>query len=268
MTGRSDSFILFKRLKKRKVVSAVLFYCVLIAIFHTETGSNFSDKSRFFLSSIKASISKCSDIAERVFYNLFYFLSSHDVENKLFNLNCSNELLREEIENLKHLQNENEELKKLLLLKKSEPFSVKTARIIDIFSNDFTQSIVLNIGKSDGVSPGDIVKNSDGLIGRITEAYDTHSNVLLITDMNSCIPVKIGKTPVNAIMVGGNSNKLFISTVHEDIPINDGDEVRTSGYGIREDIYIGKILKNGQKNTVKSNINFNSLKYAVVLSNP
>jgi rod shape-determining protein MreC len=211
-------------------------------------------------------LSEYSSEVKKIFLNFSHFLFN-DVENVLLDLRNSNEQLREEIENLKHFRWENEELKKLLSLRESTQTAIKIARVVDIFSNDFTQSIVLNVGKIDGISEEDVVKNSDGLVGRITEVNNTWSRALLITDMNSGIPVKIGETPVNAIMTGGNSDNLLISTIHEDIQINDGDEVRTSGYGICEDIYVGKIVKIDKKNTVKSPVDFNSLKYVIIVTN-
>jgi rod shape-determining protein MreC len=166
---------------------------------------------------------------------------------------------------LKNLRRENDELKKLLQIKESAISTVTVARIVGVFSNDFTQSFTLNVGERDGVAVNDVVKNSEGLVGRIIETYDDWSRVLLITDINSCVPVKIGEQQVNAIMTGGNSNKLYISTIHEDIPISEGDVIETSGYGIPEGISVGKIVKNGGKFMVQSFVNFSALKYAIVL---
>jgi rod shape-determining protein MreC len=265
MTEGRDSHLFFRRFKKRRVILRALFFVSLIGVFHTEIGVGFSDKSRFFLTSAKVALGKYVDEAEKIFLNFSRFLFD-DVEGELLNLRNSNEQLREEIETLKHFRSENEELRKLLSLKESEQTVLKIARVVDVFSNDFARSIVLNLGKIDGISEEDVVKNSDGLVGRIIEVNDAWSRALLITDMNSGIPVKIGEIPVNAIMTGDNSDNLFISTIHEDIQINDGDEVRTSGYGICEDIYVGKILKTDKKNEVKSPVDFNSLKYVIIVS--
>jgi rod shape-determining protein MreC len=266
MTGGVGSFVVFRRFRKRKILLGVLVCGGVIAAFHTRIGCVISNEIRFFLGSTRVALGNYCDNIERVFLNFFYFLSC-DIEGKMLDLYHSNEQLREEIEKIRHLQQENEELKKLLSLKESVQGSPKVAKVVDIFSNDFTQSIILDVGEIDGIAVGDVVKNFDGLIGRVTEVNDTWSRVLLITDMNSSIPVKIGETPVNAIMTGGNSNDLFISTIHEDIPINDGDEVRTSGYGICEDIYVGTIVKTEKKNRVKSHVAFNSLRYVIVEKN-
>jgi rod shape-determining protein MreC len=204
------------------------------------------------------------DIFQRNYYNFRYFMS-HDIDGVLIQLHNTNIALREELEYLKNLRRENDELRKLLQLKESTIPSVTAARIVGIFSNDFTQSFILNVGERDGITVDDVVKNSEGLIGRVIETHNDWSRILLITDINSCVPVKIGERQVNAIMTGGNSNKLYISTIHEDISISEGDIVKTSGYGIPEGISVGKIVKNGGKFMVQSFVNFNSLEYVIVL---
>jgi rod shape-determining protein MreC len=189
-----------------------------------------------------------------------------DVEDKLVNLYNENIKLQEEIKYLKNLQLENTELKKMLSLKESTGFSAVTAKVINVFSSDFTQLCLLDAGQADGISEGDAVKNSEGLVGRIIKVHDKWSQALLITDMNSNIPVKIGTSSVNAIMTGENSDKILISRVHEDIsPIKEGDLVKTSGYGICEDIFVGTIIKNNKKFLVKPLVDFNLLKYVIVI---
>jgi cell shape-determining protein MreC len=84
--------------------------------------------------------------------------------------------------------------------------------------------------------------------------------------MNSSIPVKIGTPTVNAIMSGGNSNKILISCIQEDTSsIKEGDMVKTSNYGIHEDIPIGRIVKNDKQFLVKPFVDFNSLKHVVII---
>ncbi|MDR1982237.1 MAG: rod shape-determining protein MreC [Holosporaceae bacterium] len=259
-----NSFPIFRRFRKRKILLNIVFYCGIIALFHTAAGNYFTGKCRFLINSANVVMGRWGDKLEKIILNFCHFMS-HDVESQLMNLYNENIKLQETIANLKNLQLENEQLKKLLLLKESTHFSTITAKVINIFSNDFTQLCVLNVGQADGVSEGDAVKNSEGLIGRITEINDTWSYALLITDMNSSIPIKIGELAVNAIMTGGNSNKILISRIHEDIPLKEGDLVKTSGYGICEDIPVGKIIKNNKKFLVQPFVDFNSLKYVIIV---
>jgi rod shape-determining protein MreC len=264
IVGRERSFTLFRRFKKKRIIFNVLIFCGIISIIHMEVGNRFTEKCRFFTHSAIIMLNQWADNLASSFLNFYYFIS-HDVNNTLVSLHNTNTELLEEIENLKNLRQENEELRKLLSLKESSNFSAVAARVICTFSNDFTQSIMLNVGKMDGISANDIIKNSDGLVGRVIEAKDARSRVLLITDMNSSIPVKIGESQINAIMTGSNSDELFISAVREDVPIKEGDVVKTSGYGICEDIFVGRVIKSNKKFMIKSAVNFNALKYVVIL---
>jgi rod shape-determining protein MreC len=261
---KRDSFSLLKRFKKGRVTFRALVYCGLIAVFYTNFGNDLLGKCRFFLNSTQVIFAQYSDDLERYFLNLCYLISN-DVQGTLLNLQKRNLELQQEVETLKNLQLRNEELEKLLSLKDSTTFSMVAAKVVSVFSNDFSQSFILNVGAVDGVSVDDVVRNSNGIIGRIIEVHDSWSRVLLITDMNSCIPIKIGELSTNAIMSGSNSNELLISAIYEDVPIKEGDDVKTSGYGICENIPVGKILKNNGRFIIKSNVDFNSLKYVVVI---
>jgi rod shape-determining protein MreC len=265
IAGRSGSFALFKRLKTRRIILDVAFYCAVIVVLHMKIGDYFLERCRFFANSAMVAINECGVRLERNFMNLCYFLSK-DVDGVLVNLHNKNVELGEQVENLKSLRRENEELRKLLLLKESAVFCPIAAKVMNIFSSDFTQSILLNIGETDGASIDDVVRNSDGLIARIIETSDRHSRALLITDINSNIPVKIGDDQINAVATGrGGSDRLSISLPRDDVSIKEGDVVKTSGYGICENIPVGTIEKNNKKFAVKPFVNFNLLQYVIVL---
>lgn len=179
-------------------------------------------------------------------------------------LNKEVESYRYELSMSKTLKEENYKLKSLLELKNQNPSSI-AAEVLDIFSNEFNMSMVINVGLSDHVYEDDIVCNNLGLIGRVIEAKEKWSRVLLITDSNSNIPVRIAKA--NAILSGTNSEFLKISTIHEDIKIEENEKVETSGYGnvFKDGILVGRIIKLKNKFFVRPNVKFYNLKYVIVL---
>ena len=81
------------------------------------------------------------------------------------------------------------------------------------------------------IQKGDAALTSKGLIGRVIEVYKKYSRVLLINDINSKIPVRVGKQNVKAIISGNNSDKIDLLYFKENTPINDSDLVYTSGDG-------------------------------------
>ena len=65
-----------------------------------------------------------------------------------------------------------------------------TGRIISYSGGAFTRSILINVGSKNGARLGQAVMSSFALVGVLVEVADEYSRVLLITDLNSQIPVK------------------------------------------------------------------------------
>ena len=58
---------------------------------------------------------------------------------------------------------------------------------------------LINVGKNMNVQIGQSAATSKGLVGSIVEVYNNYSRVLLITDINSKIPVRVGKKNIKEI---------------------------------------------------------------------
>jgi rod shape-determining protein MreC len=89
------------------------------------------------------------------------------------------------------LQNENRQLRSLLHFKNEPNLAYISARVIADTGVPFVRGLIVTAGKLDGVREGMAAMTGDGLIGRVIEAGDWSSRVLLITDLNSRIPVTI-----------------------------------------------------------------------------
>src|SRR5580700_2851815 len=96
------------------------------------------------------------------------------------------------------------------------------AQVIGRSSRPFQQTMILDAGKSNGVKPGQAVVDSRGMIGRIFIAGDHTSWVILLTDLNSRIPVTIEPGNIQAIMAGDNSSEPSIEVVSQRAQIQPG----------------------------------------------
>jgi rod shape-determining protein MreC len=110
------------------------------------------------------------------------------------------------------------------------------ARVIGRASRPFLQTMILDAGESSNVKPGEAVVDARGMIGRIYLAGDHTSWVILLTDLNSRIPVTIasadGKpTSLQAIMTGDNSAEPVLDTLSQSVTLTPGDQVVSSGDG-------------------------------------
>ena len=118
------------------------------------------------------------------------------------------------------------------------------------------------------------VLDGEYLIGKVVEVNFFTSRVLLISDINSKIPVSISPNDVQAIMSGdGKQNATLQYTQGTDLKNNNEDMmVTTSGAGglFKSGILIGKInfTENSTTNNLKVNIykDFSQLKYVKVIS--
>jgi rod shape-determining protein MreC len=105
------------------------------------------------------------------------------------------------------------------------------ARVIGRANRPFLQTMILDAGMSHGVKPGQGVIDSRGMIGRIFLSGDHTSWVILLTDLNSRIPVTIEPGNVQAIMAGDNTSAPVLDLLSQSVHIKPGDQVVSSGDG-------------------------------------
>ena len=183
--------------------------------------------------------------------------------DKLETLDLSNQIIT--LENIKY--------KKLVddyFIKNNEIF----AKVLIDKNSPFLRSVVLNKGSKNNIKLGMAVLDGEYLIGKVVEVNFFTSRVLLISDINSKIPVSISPNDVQAIMSGdGKQNATLQYTQGTDLKNNNEDMmVTTSGAGglFKSGILIGKInfTEISTTNNLKVNIykDFSQLKYVKVIS--
>jgi rod shape-determining protein MreC len=104
-----------------------------------------------------------------------------------------------------------------------------TGSVIADARGPFLRSALINLGRDDGVRVGYAVINGDGLIGRTVDAGASVARVLLLSDLNSRIPVLVGPAGVRALVSGDNTAELKLEFLPDGASLYAGDEVYTSG---------------------------------------
>ena len=152
-------------------------------------------------------------------------------------VHAENDELRGQIEHLRQwefaaheLEAENRSLRALLNAVPDVPGNHVVARVIADPGGTFVHSLLLNAGRRNGIKPGLAVVNAEGLIGRITEVGERSSRVLLVTDLNSRIPVRLAQTRDRAILAGDNSDEPRIIYLPAGTTVAPGERVVTSGH--------------------------------------
>lgn len=129
------------------------------------------------------------------------------------------------------LQDKNKELNELLNLPIPQDYTFASGNVIADSGNAYVKSVLINIGQGQGVAKGNAVLGENGLAGRVIDAGSRTSRVLLITDVNSRIPVYVEGTGYKAIMAGQNTDNPYILHVDDDVDLKNGSRVITSGHG-------------------------------------
>jgi rod shape-determining protein MreC len=122
-----------------------------------------------------------------------------------------------------------------------------TARVIGRASQPFLDTVIIDAGKAQGVKPGEAVVDARGMMGRIFLAGQHTSWIVLLTDLNSRIPVLIQPGNIQAIMAGDNSRAPTLDTLAQTTQPKVGDQVVTSGDGglIPPGLPVGQLVADG-----------------------
>ena len=155
----------------------------------------------------------------------------------LFNIKSENEKLKKALEvyrqkelSVEYLSNQNRNLRKILesdesLFKKNMVLS----KVLIDKKSPYLKSIIINRGSKSGLLKGMPVMDKDFLIGRIVETNYLSSRVLLLTDLNSRIPVTFGKEGIQAILKGSGGSRPELEYLPEGYTVEAGIDVFTSG---------------------------------------
>ena len=131
----------------------------------------------------------------------------------------------------RNLEAENKFLKGLLNYVPGPEHSFITGRVIADTGGAFAHGLILNAGARDGVVKGQAAITGDGLIGRVSGVGDRSARILLITDLNSRIPVLVGSDRTRAILAGNNSDHPRLIPMASGETVLAGDRIITSGHG-------------------------------------
>lgn len=161
-----------------------------------------------------------------------------DATQAHFNVYEENRKLKAEVERLKRwemtaraLASERDNLAALVNATKDIPISELAARVIADTSTPFVRSVVIDAGSNDRIAKGQAIMDSAGLVGRVDGVATYASRVLLITDLNSRVPVRLERDRSPAIAAGTNRNALELMHLPKGVKVQIGDRVVTSGDG-------------------------------------
>mgnify|MGYP001305030736 CR=1 FL=1 len=148
------------------------------------------------------------------------------------------------------------------------------AKVLIDKNSPFLKSIIINKGSRNDIKLGMAALEGIYFIGKVVEVNYSTSRILLISDINSKIPVSLEPSSVQAIMSGNGDKEGIIEYVNQSNLENKNENliVFTSGMGglFKSGIPIGKIIKDKNSSNMASVVNFykdlSQLKYVKILS--
>ncbi|MBT3337771.1 MAG: rod shape-determining protein MreC [Anaerolineae bacterium] len=159
----------------------------------------------------------------------------------------------------------------------TNPESVyKAASVIGRDPSPFLHYIIINVGSNDGVRSGMPVVTNQGLIGRVSAVIADAARVQLVTDPSAAVNVRLQNADTDAVLIGSVTGDLGLEMISQDIEVQDGDVVLTSGLGgdYPPDLLVGQLLNLRKRDyelfqqaSVQSTVDFSRLEIVLVIMN-
>ena len=275
MAASRDDFVIAIRsaflkrdTQQRFSLVALILFCITLialtrfnfpAINYLKVSLNEIIYRASFITSIPEQQIKKSTIIIKEHFELYdeYKITKNKLENleaKEFNINfviSENKRLRTLID---EYVADTEKLIGKVLLDKNSPFK---------------KSIIINKGSKDDVVMGMAVLDKEYLVGKIVEVNYSTSRALLVSDLNSKIPVALEPGNVQSILSGSGKNHGMIQYFKEELDVDANSIIYTSGSGgiFKSGIPIGKLKKFKEiNNEVEFFSNLSQLNFVTLVS--
>lgn len=130
------------------------------------------------------------------------------------------------------LRFENARLKKLARLVEATSDPVVVTQIVGSTASSARRLVTLAAGASSGVRPGQPVRSTEGLVGRVIETGQVSARVLLLTDASSTVPALLVRSGLPVLATGHGDGRIDLRVLAAGVaPFRRGDLIATSGTG-------------------------------------
>jgi len=152
----------------------------------------------------------------------------------------------------------------------------KAATVIGRDPSPFLRYVILNIGSNDGIHRGMPVVTEQGLVGRVDAVTADAARVQLITDPASAVNVSLQNSKTEAMLVGSITGNLSLDMISQDVTVQPGDVVLTSGLGggYPPNLLVGQVVSVRkldyelfQQAAVQPIVNYDQIQFVLIITN-
>ena len=237
MATSRDDFVIairsafIKKGNKQRFSLIALILFSIILIFFSRLNITPVNYLKSGISEIIYRVSFVVSLPEQQLSRFMIVIDKHfQVYNKFEDMIEEIEILKEKKYNSEYLIAENKKLRRLIdeyIFSSNET----VAKVLLDKNSPFLKSVIVNRGTKDNIKIGMAVLDGPYLIGKIVEVNYMSSRVLLISDLNSKIPVILEPGNIQSILSGTGKKFGEIQYYKKDTNHNEDKIVYTSGSG-------------------------------------
>ena len=186
-------------------------------------------------------------------------------------LRAENERLKRWQRRSEILESENRQLRTVLGAVIPADRQAVTARAIAAPGRRFSHTMMITHGTDKRIHRGDPVVTADGLVGYIIEASKRHSWVLMLSDVNSRIPILLSTSSWPGLAIGQNSDMLSLSFLPLEAVPKENELVLTSGHGeiLPPGLPVGRVIKGvGREYYIQPVVDLRKVSFVSILVRP
>ena len=211
--------------------------CVVLAIilmvfdYQSMTFHHWRDQAEIIIAPVRELVGFPIHVSQWIVSNI---TSQQALIEENASLRARQLLLQAKLHHMLLLERENTQLKELLKSTDTVDGKVKVAQLLSIDLDPALDQVMLNKGRSFGVSLGQPVLDAHGVMGQVVGLTNSTSKVLLISDKQFAIPVLDQRSGVRAVAQGlGHSHALQLVNGYGEQDVKVGDLFVSSGFGLR-----------------------------------
>jgi len=229
------------------IIITIVLLTVLVIITNIDT-SNFSFLEGIAQKLVMPVQNGLTYLKNKIAGNNTFFEDINNLKTENENLKKQNEELNKSLSELGIIKAENKTLREYANLSDEyTKYTTVPAYIIDRDWENLNSTIVINVGKREGVEANMPVVSADGVVGYVISSTETTAKVQPIIDPSSSISGIMSISRDNLIVKGelGKSNELKATYISADADLVLNDDVETSGIGgiYPKGLKIGKLLE-------------------------